>query len=287
MAFGDHRESYAKFVGFPDSNFSMVVDVVDIETVNLNFASLDAYKIRYQFRIGFGEEGELETFYSWFVPYLGEIKMVDYTSVEELTSFSVLHQGIGLVDEYSDFDNDGLADYLEITLYNTCWHEKDTDKDGLTDEVEVTMGTDPKLLDTDRDGLKDNWEFTHGFDPLWSNNAYEDPDEDGLINFDEQSNGTDPRDDDTDDDGFNDHSEIIANTDPLDDGSNPFYLADFDNDGYIDGLDLADFAECYAIESDRNYCSENNPCECDLNRDAHVNHDDLSGLAAVFGWSNH
>ena len=38
-----------------------------------------------------------------------------------------------------DFDNDGIPDRMEQTLYGTNWQLADTDGDGLDDGWEITM----------------------------------------------------------------------------------------------------------------------------------------------------
>ena len=43
----------------------------------------------------------------------------------------------------SDFDNDGLPDRMEQTLYGTDWRNNDTDGDGLEDGWEIQNGLDP------------------------------------------------------------------------------------------------------------------------------------------------
>ena len=42
-----------------------------------------------------------------------------------------------------DFDQDGLPDRMEQTLYGTDWRDADTDDDGLDDGWEIANGLDP------------------------------------------------------------------------------------------------------------------------------------------------
>lgn len=110
-----------------------------------------------------------------------------------------------------DFDNDGLSNWDDLSLYNTDPFNKDTDGDTLLDGWEVANG-----LDATDDGT---------IDP--NNGPTGDPDGDGSTNEQEQENETDANDPDSDDDGVNDGDEATNNTDPND--------PDSDDDGLTDG----------------------------------------------------
>lgn len=104
----------------------------------------------------------------------------------------------------------------------------DSDGDGLSDWEEVTIyGTDPNLPDTDGDGLDDGEEVDY-----WNNHPTEnwdsDTDGDTIINL---------LDRDSDNDGYVDGLEVARGTDPADSGDypstlilTPIYLLLLDND---------------------------------------------------------
>jgi hypothetical protein len=226
---GDHRVTSANIcadgVG-PCLNTSMTVDVLAVESVDLSFDTLEAYKVRYVNRIWFeGIIDESMTFYYWLVPYLGPVKYQGDSTTEVLTSFAI---GGGTITPYTDTDSDGLKDYEELIKYNTDPNNPDTDGDGLNDGDEVnTHGTDPLDTDTDDDGLNDGDEvITYGTDP-----TKPDTDDDGLNDGDEVNTyGTEPLNPDTDDDGLNDGDEITRGTNPLD--------PDTDGDQLPDGWEV-------------------------------------------------
>ena len=115
-----------------------------------------------------------------------------------------------------DFDNDGLPDRMEQTLYGTDFRKNDTDGDGLEDGWEVENGLDP--LDS---GEPDTEEITNENadneeageqnetfpDP--DNGPFGDPDRDGLTNQQEAEIGTNPTVSDSDGDGLNDRWESL------------------------------------------------------------------------------
>ena len=108
--------------------------------------------------------------------------------------------------ETADFDNDGISNWDEITLYLT----------------------DPLNADTDGDGMPDFYEVTHYLDPNYDDGEY-DYDGDGLTNLQEYNAGTDPYVRDTDGDGMDDGFEVAHSLDPLD-------AADAASDADGDGL---------------------------------------------------
>ena len=163
------------------------------------------------------------------------------------------------VDEdffWSDYDNDGLTDYIEYYDYMTNPFDNDTDGDGILDGVELfELMSDPLTFDSDND--LDGWyefqdcdEEDSGVNPGMEESLNgEDEDCDGEIDedfYDLDSDGdgisdysefhnhsTNPDSPDTDQDGISDAVELMSDdSDPL----VPDY--DRDQDGFYE------FEEC-------------------------------------------
>jgi hypothetical protein len=119
----------------------LTVDVIGVEPVTLDFATLDAYHLRYNYVFS-GPGGTIGLTYDWwFVPYIGIVKQQSTHGIENLVSFAVFG---GNITETSDNDADGLLDYMELITYNTDPNDSDSDDDGFSDGDEVTIhGTDP------------------------------------------------------------------------------------------------------------------------------------------------
>lgn len=145
--------------------------------------------------------------------YLPEIRMGadEVTGYDFQSAARTLFLRLRFTDQWTqdpfgdDFDNDGLSNWDEVSLY----------------------GTDPFNPDTDGDGLPDGWEVQHGFDPNddgsvdVENGPDGDPDGDGLSNLDEFIHGTDPHNPDSDGDGISDGGEVDQGTDPNDPNDTP------------------------------------------------------------------
>jgi len=170
MAVNDHKFSSSplEVQGFPEYglNISLTADVLALESIQLDFGTLEAYKVQYQLRIwGQGEES-ISKYYSWVVPYLGALKSEDNEMQEVLTSFAI---NGGVLTEATDSDHDSLRDYEELVVYETNRH----------------------LADTDLDGMPDGWEINYALNPL-IDDAYGDLDGDGFTNLDEYTEGRHP-----------------------------------------------------------------------------------------------
>jgi hypothetical protein len=119
----------------------LTVDFLGIEPVELNFDTLDAYHLRYDYELSGPGAPARFTYDWWFVPYMGVVKVQSSGGVEKLVSFAVYG---GSLTESSDNDKDDLLDYKELTIYKTDPNDSDSDDDGFSDGDEVNIhGTDP------------------------------------------------------------------------------------------------------------------------------------------------
>lgn len=111
------------------------------------------------------------------------------------------------VDEFTDSDVDGLADWWEMRfvgslasngtanpdvdglthlqeyLFGSNPTVADADADGASDSIELTAGTDPWDADTDDDSIPDGYEIAKLLDPLDYRDALEDKDVDRIPNI--------------------------------------------------------------------------------------------------------
>ncbi|MDO4765811.1 MAG: VWA domain-containing protein [Eubacteriales bacterium] len=125
--------------------------------------------------------------------------------------------------DIADTDNDKLANGLE-EIYGTDIAKADTDEDGLNDFMEVSLFKySPILKDSDNNGIEDGQEDPDGdkisnLEELQLDTGVLDPDtdKDGLLDGDEvKTHRTNPLEIDTDGDEVSDAREIELNTDPL------------------------------------------------------------------------
>ncbi|MCK5606309.1 hypothetical protein KAR91_30695, partial [Candidatus Pacearchaeota archaeon] len=167
---GDHNYSTASvtIAQYPGYTFDtgLTVDIERLETVTLDFATFQAYKVNYTLTVwGYGVYIS-DSFSWWIVPYLGVVKDEHAGSSLKLNSFSI---GEGTISEKSDADNDGLIDFLELIVHQTNWLNADTDGDGMPDGWEVDYDLNPIVDDSsddpDNDGLNNRDEFQRGSDP--------------------------------------------------------------------------------------------------------------------------
>ncbi len=122
------------------------------------------------------------------------------------------------VDEFSDFDGDGLPDWLEVgggldplmdqdsdgltnlEEYLTYGYDPlnpDMDGDLILDGEEIALGTDPLNSDSDFDGIPDNFEIANGLNPTDATDATEDIDRDSYPNVYEYAHASDMSDADS------------------------------------------------------------------------------------------
>jgi len=136
----DHKESMAWVINY-GVTVDLTADVLGIEPVILNFDTLDAYRLRYNYELN-GPGGTDDFTYDWWiVPYIGVVKSQGTGGTTKLISFAVYG---GNITETSDNDNDGLLGYKELITYNTDPNDSDSDDDGFSDGDEInTHGTDP------------------------------------------------------------------------------------------------------------------------------------------------
>jgi len=137
---GDQKKSMAWVINY-GTTVDLTVDVIGVEPVTLDFATLAAYRLRYNYVFS-GPGGTTGlTYDNWFVPHIGVVKQQSTYGIENLVSFAVFG---GNITETSDNDADGLLDYMELITYNTDPNDSDSDDDGFSDGDEVTIhGTDP------------------------------------------------------------------------------------------------------------------------------------------------
>jgi hypothetical protein len=126
---------------------------------------------------------------------------------------------IGLGQNLSDADSDGLSDSDEINIHKTDPNDPDSDGDGLTDGDEINIhNTNPNNPDTDGDGLEDFIEI----------NIFETR----PLSRDSNGNGITDGHEDADSDGLSNQDEILLRTNPL--------AHDTDGDGLPDGVEVAE-----------------------------------------------
>ncbi len=131
---------------------------------------------------------------------------------------------------WTDTDEDGLTNNVEIDTYGTDPYNPDTDGDQMLDGEEIELGFDPFNPDEDSDGMADGYEIHNDLDP-YTNDSLDDFDSDLLTNIEEFLADTLANDNDTDNDLVSDYNELkVYFTDPKD--------VDSDNDGVSDGEEI-------------------------------------------------
>lgn len=169
-----------------------------------------------EFWIGRGHVNALDAY--WFGC------MDDVRVFHEAFDMNALHE---VFEWIGDRDGDGLTNGEEYQ-WGSHPNDDDYDNDGLDDPAELTVyGTSPWLADTDGDDMPDPWEIAYGLDPLARADFDQDTDGDAVWDYWEYVYGSSPIDTDSDDDGLDDNDEIVVwMTNPV--------LADTDGDGLSD-----------------------------------------------------
>jgi hypothetical protein len=169
----------------------------------------------------------------------GSYEVIGEYSEAKDTQAVCIHQSlIYLADGYGNFriigpdtNNDKLSDYAE-EFFGTNPMLSDSDQDGLSDYLEVSLyRTNPLSNDTDNDSMDDYYEVQYSLNPKDASDTSNDIDSDGLNNVEEYQNNTHPRNSDTDEDFLDDGQEVNEYfTDP----TNP----DTDGDGWTDSWEI-------------------------------------------------
>jgi len=154
---------------------------------------------------------------------------------------AVFIDNIHIGNEFSDTDNDGIADSWELLhgldIYNSEDAALDFDEDGLSNLLEFLNGGLPRQADTDSDSMPDGWEYNNGLRLTDALDALEDPDNDGFDNQTEYFAQTDPQLASSYPESLNISSSFEAATLPQwithsEDSSAPWYITnDFATDG--------------------------------------------------------
>jgi hypothetical protein len=82
---------------------------------------------------------------------------------------------LSLLPDYTDTDDDGLPDWLEIQVGSNV-NNPDTNGDGILDGDAYVMGISITNTDMDGDGLSNAQEYLLGTNPFWN-----DTDGDGVL----------------------------------------------------------------------------------------------------------
>ena len=131
---------------------------------------------------------------------------------------------------WTDSDEDGLTNNVEVDIYGTDPYDPDCDDDQMLDGEEIELGFDPFNWDEDNDNMADGYEVHNDLDP-YSDDSAGDYDSDLLLNIEEYTADTYANDNDSDDDDVSDYFEVkVYETDPKSD--------DTDEDGVLDGEEI-------------------------------------------------
>ncbi|MDO6524085.1 hypothetical protein Q4519_00180 [Motilimonas sp. 1_MG-2023] len=137
----------------------------------------------------------------------------------------------GAYDAHHDFDADGLTNLQEFKLGSSPINP-DSDNDGVPDAIDFAPINPRYKIDQDKDGMPLSWELAN--QPLsddMPDDAKDDFDADGLTNLQEFLAGTNPNLTDTDNDGELDGTDVAP--------TNALYRLDQDNDGLPDAWEIA------------------------------------------------
>ena len=191
------NSSYEVLYSDDNKNYTSVATITDATTYQ--YLITEDFQKRY-FKISLvTNHGEVIESIPFVVAKSEDSYEVDFLDSDEDGLPDIYEIMIGTDVNLPDTDGDALTDYQEIyitgtdpTIYDSVVAgisdaDADSDEDGLSNFVEITMGTNPQKADTDDDGLNDSEESTYNTDPL-------NPDSDGdtLPDGDEPHIGLDP-----------------------------------------------------------------------------------------------
>ncbi|MBW2561821.1 MAG: hypothetical protein JRE40_13335, partial [Deltaproteobacteria bacterium] len=234
--------------------------------------------------------------------YFGTIHVALSTISEDRPSTSCPSPDLDFDTEYYwkiiSLDSQAEVTPGPVWLFTTFAADGDEDNDGLTNEEEILLGTDPFDWDTDSDGYSDGEEVIVRTDPLNRDSTPPYPPPFGDLDGDNDVDGTDlalfaaafgsrqgeseyMEAADFNQDGFVDELDLDIFTQVFGYVFNPVYnpAADFDEDGDVDGADLSRFAAAFgSSEGEIAY----DPV-ADLNGDGHIDKWDLSIFVVAYG----
>ncbi|RJG51336.1 hypothetical protein [Motilimonas pumila] len=192
-------------------------------------------------------------------------------------------------DLHEDPDGDYLNNWQEFLL-GTNPVDADTDNDGVPDDQDF-MPLNPKYsLDADNDGLPQKWEEKHGFNDNDKLDSLRDEDADGLTNLQEFQLSTEPKVADSDNDGVLDGEDVA----PL----NSMYSEDYDRDGLpyrweitygfndFDPTDSQRDEDADGLTNLQEFQLGTNPREADSDKDGALDKDDPFPLNSAFSFDD-
>ncbi len=196
----------------------------------------DYWEIRYDLNLKFNDstsDPDLDGLTNIEEYHYGTYPNTNDTDSDNLSDYDELK--VYLTDpRVNDTDYDTILDGWEVQYglnpLDKSDAQEDFDNDGLANYLEFYYGCNPFSEDSDNDKIPDLWEIKYNLNPIVFD-SFLDSDGDMLINFFEFLYSTDPQVVDTDSDGLSDFLEIFEySTNPL--------LEDSDYDHLPDGWEV-------------------------------------------------